>query len=70
MILPVVLYEGETWSLIVSFEAKFRVFDNKVFRTIYGDIQNEDDRQHRDRDNNDKLYDLNSRPDIVLTLKS
>jgi hypothetical protein len=36
IILPVVLYECETWSLIVREEHKLRVFENKVLRRIFG----------------------------------
>jgi hypothetical protein len=36
IILPVVLYERETWSLILREKHRLRVFDNKVLRRIFG----------------------------------
>jgi len=34
--LPVVLYECETWSLILREEHRLRVFENRVLRRIFG----------------------------------
>jgi hypothetical protein len=36
IILPVVLYGCETWSLTVREEYKLRVFEKRVFRRIFG----------------------------------
>ena len=36
IILPVVLYGCETWSLILREERKMRVFENRVLRRIFG----------------------------------
>ena len=36
IILPVVLYSYETWSLTLREEDKLRVFENKVLRKIFG----------------------------------
>jgi hypothetical protein len=36
IILPVVLYGCETWSLIVMEEYKLRVFEDRVLRRIFG----------------------------------
>jgi hypothetical protein len=36
IILPVVLYGCETWSLPLREKRKLRVFDNRVLRTIFG----------------------------------
>jgi len=36
IILPVVLYGCETWSLILQEERKLRVFENMVLRRIFG----------------------------------
>jgi hypothetical protein len=36
IILPVVLYECETWSLTVREEYKLRMFENRVLRRIFG----------------------------------
>ena len=36
IILPVVLYECETWSLTVREKRTLRVYENKVLRSIFG----------------------------------
>jgi hypothetical protein len=36
VILPVVLYEGETWSLTLGEESRMWVFQNGVLRRIFG----------------------------------
>ena len=36
IILPVVLYVCETWSLTVREERRLRVFENRVLRRIFG----------------------------------
>jgi hypothetical protein len=36
IILPVVLYGCETWSLTVGEKHKLRVFENRVLRRIFG----------------------------------
>jgi hypothetical protein len=36
LILPVVLYGCETWSLILREEHRLRVFENRVLRRIFG----------------------------------
>ena len=36
VILPVVLFEFETWSLILREESKLRLFEKKVLRRIFG----------------------------------
>ena len=36
LILPVVLYGCETWSLTLREEHRLRVFENKVLRKIFG----------------------------------
>jgi hypothetical protein len=43
VILPVVLYECETWSLTLREEHKLRVFENRVLRRIFGPKREEDD---------------------------
>jgi hypothetical protein len=40
-ILPVVLYECETWSLTLREEHKLRVFENRVLRRIFGPKRDE-----------------------------
>ena len=41
IILPVVLYGCETWSLTLREERKLRVFENRVFRRIFGPRRHE-----------------------------
>jgi hypothetical protein len=41
IILPVVLYGCETWSLILREEHRLRVFDNRVLRRIFGPKRDE-----------------------------
>ena len=41
IILPVVLYGCETWSLTLREERKLRVFENKVLRRIFGPRRDE-----------------------------
>jgi hypothetical protein len=36
VILPVVLYGCETWSLILNEESRLRVFENRVLRGVFG----------------------------------
>jgi competence protein ComGF len=36
IILHVVLYECETWSLIIKVEHRLRLFENRVLRRIFG----------------------------------
>jgi hypothetical protein len=42
VILPVVLYGCETWSLILGEEHRLRVFENRVLRKIFGPKREED----------------------------
>ena len=41
IILPVALYGCETWSLTLREERKLRVFENRVFRRIFGSKKDE-----------------------------
>jgi hypothetical protein len=41
IILPVVLYGCETWSLTLREEQRLRVFENKVLRRIFGPKRDE-----------------------------
>ena len=41
IMLPVVLYGCETWSLTLREERKLRVFENKVLRRIFGPRRDE-----------------------------
>ena len=39
IILPVVLYECETWSLTLREKRRLRVFENRVLRRIFGPMR-------------------------------
>ena len=41
IILPVVLYGRETWSLTLREERRLRVFENKVLRRLFGPKRDE-----------------------------
>jgi len=69
IILPVVLYGCETWSLTLREERKLRVFENKVLRRIFGPRRDEVTREWR-RLYNEELNDLYSSPNIVRVIKS
>jgi hypothetical protein len=56
VILPVVLYGCETWSLTSTKEHKLRVFENRVFRKIFGPKREEDGSWRKLH--NDELHSL------------
>ena len=68
IILPVVLYGCETWSLTVREERKLRVFENMVLR-LFGPRREEVMGEWR-RLHNEELNDLYSSPNIVRVIKS
>jgi hypothetical protein len=51
IILPVVLYGCETWSLTLREERRLRVFENRVLRRIFGPKRNEVKGEYRKRHN-------------------
>jgi hypothetical protein len=68
VILPVALYECETWSLTLREEHRLRVFENRVLRRIFGPKREEDGSWRKLR--NDELHSLYSSPNIVRVIKS
>ena len=68
IILPVVLYGCETWSLTLQEERKLRVFENRVLRRIFGPRRDEVTGKCR-RLHNEELNDLYSSPNIVRVIK-
>jgi hypothetical protein len=68
VILPVVLYGCETWSLTLGEEHRLRVFENRLLRKIFGPKREEDGSWRKLH--NDELRDLYSSPNIVRVVKS
>ena len=69
IILPVVLYGCETWSLILREERKLSVFEDMVLRRIFGPRRDEVTGEWR-RLHNEELNDLYCSPNIVRVIKS
>jgi hypothetical protein len=69
VILPVVLYGCETWSLAVREEHKLRVFQNRVLRRIFGPKWDEVTGGWR-KLHNEELHNLYSSPSIIRNIKS
>jgi len=69
IILPVVLYGCETWSLTLREERKLRVFENMVLRRIFGPMKYEVTGEWR-RLHIQELNDLYSSPNIVRVMNS
>ena len=69
IILPVVLYGCETWSLTLREERRLSVFENSALRRIFGskgdEVAGEWSTLH-----NEELNDLYSAPNIVQMIKS
>jgi hypothetical protein len=68
IILPVVLYGCETWSLTLREEHRLRVFENRVLRRIFGPKKNEVTGEWR-KLHNEELGDLYSSPSIIRIIK-
>ena len=69
MILPVVLYGCETWSLILREECRPRVFENRVLRRVFGPKRDEVTVEWR-KLRTEELSDFYSLPNIVWMVKS
>jgi hypothetical protein len=64
IILPVVLYVCETWSLTLREEHRLRVLENRVLRKIFGPKRDEVKGECR-KLLNEELRDLYSSPSII-----
>jgi len=69
IILSVVLYGCETWSLILREEHRLRVFENSVLRRIFGPKRDEVTWEWR-KLHNAELNDLYSSPNVIQVIKS
>jgi len=69
IILPVVLYGCETWSLTLKEERRLRVFENWVLRRVFGPKRDEVTGEWK-KLHNEKLSDRYSLPNIVRVVKS
>jgi hypothetical protein len=69
IILPVVLYRCDTWSLTLREERRLRVFENRVLRRAFGPKRDEVTGEWR-KLHNEELNDLYSLPNIVRVVKS
>jgi hypothetical protein len=67
VILPVVLYGCETWSLTLGEEHRLRVFENRVLRKMFGPKREEDGSWRKLQ--NDELHSLYSSSNIVRVIK-
>jgi hypothetical protein len=68
IILPVVLYGCETWSLRLREEHRLRVFENRVLRRLFGPKRDEVTGEWR-KLHNELLQDLYSLPSIIRIMK-
>jgi hypothetical protein len=68
VILPVVLYGCETWSLALREAHRLRSFENRVLRKVFGPKREEDGSWRKLH--NDGLHSLYSSPNIVRVIKS
>ena len=67
IILSVVLYGCETWSLTLREEFRLRVFENRILRRIFGPKRDENGKWRRLH--NEKLHSLYRSPNIVRVIK-
>jgi hypothetical protein len=67
IILPVVLYDCETWSLTLREEQRLRVFENMVLTRIFGPKQDEVTGEWRKL--HEELHILYSYPNIIRQIK-
>jgi hypothetical protein len=64
IILPVVSYGSETWSLTLREDHRMSVFENRVLRRIFGPKRDEVTGEWREL-YNEELHNLYSSPDII-----
>jgi hypothetical protein len=69
IVLPVVQYGCQTWSLTLREEHRLRVFENRVLRRIFGAKRDEVTGEWR-KVHNEELRDLYSSPSVIRIIKS
>ena len=69
IILPVVLYGCETWSVTLREEHRLRVSENRVLRKLFGPKRDKVIWKWR-KLHNEELYGLHSSPHIIRVIKS
>jgi hypothetical protein len=69
IILPVILYECETWSLTLSEEHRLSMFENRVLRKISGPQRDEATGEWR-KLHSGELHNLHSSRDFIRQIKS
>jgi hypothetical protein len=69
IILPVILYGCETWSLTLREKHRLKVFENRVLRRIFGSKRDEVTGEWR-KLHKEELRDLYSSPSIIRIMKS
>jgi hypothetical protein len=69
MILPVILFCGETWSLTSSEKHRLEMFENRVLRRIFKSEKGEVTEGCR-KMHNEERHNLYSSPRIIRTIKS
>jgi hypothetical protein len=69
IMLPVVLYGCESWSLTLREECRLRVFESRVLRRIFGPKKDEVTGGWR-RLHNKEVYALYSSPNVIRLIKS
>jgi hypothetical protein len=69
VILPVVLYGRETWSLTLIEEHRLKVFENRLLRIMFGPKRDEVMGDWR-KLHNEELHDLYSLPNIMRMIKT
>jgi hypothetical protein len=69
IILLVVLYGCETWSLTLREEHRLRVFENRMLRKVFGPKRDEVTGEYRNL-HSEELHNLYSSPDIIRQIKS
>ena len=68
IILTVVLYGCEVWSLTLKEKRKLRVFENRILRQIFGPKRDENGEWRRLH--NEELHSMYCSPNVVRVIKS